>query len=1302
MQAEAALPEEGPCSKSDAQAVLTATDQTAAVMGMLATNAPCALCIIPCAGEPMPDAIRCVNKCQHQRENRCDDSTGVARVSPMIDAASLSDRDSVIRLLQAAEADCVYCILETVESVCGGCVRDKLHLSTDYQVLPRQCLPELAAALTSSQARMVRETIDSASSFGLIDTAHARVTDIYVATGAQHSGAAVYRGLNLGSWMYRCTEGTLPDETWALSDSDDNSTWGTCEGRLWIALETMRARTDRTDPSQGIGVNFDRLEECSHISSSLESAMTVTRDSSGSPVVLSFSDASTELQVACGLFWKFGPHATVDDTSLRWIVQLPRTIDAVPLVGDLIVRTGQSLELVSPQIGAVAIHVGGHCILVERDGALALLRLELTDSWGSSAVHSEGILRVTNSTFSRCRTGISLVAKFVEGLVVEGDGINIPVAGAFLGSTGGAVFNAFSVAKCILIGSTLSDNACNGDSAVAALGAAIWAFGGVVELESTVLRRNVANGDRRMYASWGAAVMLMFARLNATDTSFVENLALGPAKYAMGGAIGAHHSRITAQAVVFEANAVSGGSQSTRGGAVDLEDKSTFNAASSVFCHNEANGQEVSSNARGGAICAGNSRFTCETTTFDSNRVLDGLRLSTGGALALDSSTAWLGVNTSFSANVARGKGGLSVYGGAISVESETSLELGNVYAVDLLAANAVVFTENVAEGSDPKAGALYVGGGRVVNLEGATFESNRVLVRARYGAGGAVHIESGEAHLTHCRFTGNVARMTTPTAYDATAGGVSVGAQGILYMTDSRMLSNYAGGVGHYEKSATASGTSQAILMERAAHVFCIGKAVIERCTFEFRLRPDDELGVENSAKSFLVGKQAGRILLANSTLVGSESQAVIGLFDTAEAVIRGCSASGMTLNPEVLVQGRLGIVNSTFDPPLPANHSPLAVIDCSAVPRVDVAGERVCDPRATCKPRPSGGVQCACIGEGLQDMPATIPDGRACEQEIQIRMQAQSQKVVVMVQKPSASPEKVRILVFGQGEQRFDAAYTMSMHVEYASSAGMNSTSWPRIDAREYSFCGQHVVWSVPMSTDSVFAFSREEQQFALNKEFEMEIRLDCGSARPCIGDGDVVSTVLETGTPSSPSSLRSKVTVTAQVISLIACEKARVWLEGGVESTVVTSVPIRLHLSAFDVDGLPIRFRRLETEFRFGEHLLPVQWCAVCCATGFHHGDDRIMCRTSGSNEYIADVASHLTANPGGFDLVVTARNGWSMTNRSGGQCELLRRTITVQAVDYKGIIVGASVAAVALLLCLGIAAMFCLRRHQDEET
>jgi hypothetical protein len=128
--------------------------------------------------------------CQHQSENRCDSSTGLARIAPMIDAASLYDRDSLLRLLHAAKADCVYCILKTIEGACGlGCVRDKLHLWTDYEIIPRPCLLELAATLASSQARMMRETTGSEAAFGLIDATHAAATDIYVAAGPQHSGA---------------------------------------------------------------------------------------------------------------------------------------------------------------------------------------------------------------------------------------------------------------------------------------------------------------------------------------------------------------------------------------------------------------------------------------------------------------------------------------------------------------------------------------------------------------------------------------------------------------------------------------------------------------------------------------------------------------------------------------------------------------------------------------------------------------------------------------------------------------------------------------------------------------------------------------------------------------------------------------------------------------------------------------------------------------------------------------------------------------------------------------------------------
>ena len=118
-------------------------------------------------------------------------------------------------------------------------------------------------------------------------------------------------------------------------------------------------------------------------------------------------------------------------------------------------------------------------------------------------------------------------------------------------------------------------------------------------------------------------------------------------------------------------------------------------------------------------------------------------------------------------------------------------------------------------------------------------------------------------------------------------------------------------------------------------------------------------------------------------------------------------------------------------------------------------------------------------------------------------------------------------------------------------------------------------------------------------------MQLHLDCEDAEP-------VTTLVETGTASNPSLQRSKVSVITEVVSLIACEKSNVSVVGGVVDAIATEVPIRLLLEAFDVDGLPIRFNRLETDFRFGQHLLPVQWWATAlhtcsrlaaCAIVFH---------------------------------------------------------------------------------------------------
>ncbi len=66
------------------------------------------------------------------------------------------------------------------------------------------------------------------------------------------------------------------------------------------------------------------------------------------------------------------------------------------------------------------------------------------------------------------------------------------------------------------------------------------------------------------------------------------------------------------------------------------------------------------------------------------------------------------------------------------------------------------------------------------------------------------------------------------------------------------------------------------------------------------------------------LAANEAARILLGNSNLVGSESEAIIGLFDAAETLLCGSTVSGYILNPEdVLLHGRVSTeldMNSTI----------------------------------------------------------------------------------------------------------------------------------------------------------------------------------------------------------------------------------------------------------------------------------------------------------------------------------------------------------------------------------------------------
>ena len=137
------------CSRADVKALSAvardANKTNALLVTMTATNAGCADCLRTCAKFKYRSI--CLFRCQHQRENKCTDT---AKIASLIPQATLQDRRWLVSMIEQVAASCAYCILETVESVGGaGCVQETMHITTDFPILPRPCLPELADVLKS-------------------------------------------------------------------------------------------------------------------------------------------------------------------------------------------------------------------------------------------------------------------------------------------------------------------------------------------------------------------------------------------------------------------------------------------------------------------------------------------------------------------------------------------------------------------------------------------------------------------------------------------------------------------------------------------------------------------------------------------------------------------------------------------------------------------------------------------------------------------------------------------------------------------------------------------------------------------------------------------------------------------------------------------------------------------------------------------------------------------------------------------------------------------------------------------------
>jgi hypothetical protein len=513
--------------------------------------------MIACNADPLPDRLFNLFGCMHQEENTC--GAAAEDLDPfrsVLGQVTLHDHRALISVLEVVPAACAYCIIETVAFVCGSatCVQDLLRLGTDYPVIPRPCLPGLVTQLASAQATAVRALQKARMPLGLV-VADSGSSGLFIASGVEFGGAAVYRRVTKSGWLYRCADGA--DEVWALTEWHDHASWSRCEGRLWIDLETAQTRLDRTDrlhATSGLYVDLG-LGRCRDVLATDYNQFATVHGLENGHVdgiyantesTYSFREGASAVQVSCALLWWFGRYNYATARSVT--VQLPKWIEAVELTGDVVVREGISLTI---EASHTLLVVGPSRLQVEAGGRLELVRLSVVDSIGPAIVTLGGEVRAVNCTFERCVGNTNMVVRSAEASLVESDAKQ---SGALLSSWGGAILSFLNQSSISASGCVFADNAAQNAMHVAS-GGAICSIGGQLRLDAgTVLRTNRAVGGRSLAA--GGAVYKVFGQAFVVDVVFSHNVADSREGIASrGGAVDMVSLDVAILSTTFESNA---------------------------------------------------------------------------------------------------------------------------------------------------------------------------------------------------------------------------------------------------------------------------------------------------------------------------------------------------------------------------------------------------------------------------------------------------------------------------------------------------------------------------------------------------------------------------------------------------------------------------------------------------------------------------------------------------------------------------------------------------------------------------
>jgi hypothetical protein len=492
------------------------------------------------------------------------------------------------------------------------------------------------------------------------------------------------------------------------------------------------------------------------------------------------------------------------------------------------------------------------------------------------------------------------------------------------------------------------------------------------------------------------------------------------------------------------------------------------------------------------------------------------------------------------------------------------------------------------------------------------------------------------------------------------------------------RFSSNIAGGIGGFDLIMAAF--AESLRSKRAGEIDCQGAAVLEDCSIDDSI-PMEALSGGAAGWWIVVWGDSGSISIVNSSLTGnSPNQRALSLLGRSQGLLRRCNGINVQFNSSD-PEATLGIVDSKFEPSL-VDSSYVNPPECGKL----VAGARVCDPRANCTLRDSGGVECRCVGDGLSTKVGTRDDGSMCAKTLSLSAQLQTKEIRVAIAKPGVLADAITLSLMAEGEAGVAGSFdiTFRLRLDPATSA-----DWiePNGTVAPISAFGSSLEWSQPVPTAVTrleLNAQRQEYSYSIGHAFKIKLRCENGTLI-CPRDGSLVETSIRFAAESEGSPISAAATVIAEVQATASCQRsrARVQLpEGG----WFTKAALPIDAWLIDVDGMAIT------------HSTPT---VVVTIAGMNISRLLLQRQVVGTHLFGTRLdPEKLGLTTGSYSIQVSLQNGWDATmDETVMMCTLLEQLLVLEeSAGFSSLwtLVGSLIACALLVITI----IYCTRKFANK--